>query len=163
MSILKLVAIVMIMGVAIVCRGAYVKFISRSLEEYRGFILYLEHIEGRIGCYLEHGDSLYEGFSNEALSRCGFLGALRDGKSHKEAFGIAEHELAMDADGKRVLGDFFRSLGTGYLERELRALELTLERLRQAEKKQDEELIKRVKVASAVCICTALGIVLLII
>ncbi len=163
MSALKIFAIALIMGAAIVCRRAYVKFVSRSLEEYRGFIRYLEHIEGRIGCYLERGDSLSEGFSSAALDRCGFLGALREGMCHKDAFARAEGELALDEDGKRLLEGFFASLGTGYLERELRALDLTLQRLRQAERVQSEELVKKIKVAGSVCICAALGVILLII
>lgn len=161
MSAARLVIAASVFCAAFAARRAYVAFIGRALAECRGFIAYLEHIRQRIGCYLERGDSLSEGFSSPALSRCGFLDdEMRSDPRH--AYAEAESKLALGEEGRRVLSDFFRSLGVGYLDGQMGAIALTLERLREVEKKESEELEKRTRVAGAVCICAAFGVILLL-
>lgn len=161
MSAMLTVIAVAVLCAALVVRRAYVAFIGRALAECRGFIAYLEHIRQRIGCYLERGDSLSDGFSSPALCRCGFLcDELRS--DPRRAYAEAEGRLALGEEGRRILSDFFRSLGAGYLDGQMGAIALTLERLREVEKKESEELEKRTRVAGAVCICAALGLLLLL-
>lgn len=141
----------------------YSAYIKKRLSEYRGFTMLISHIEGMICRFLTPQDGLWQNFSHEALHKCGFLPALREGKGLSAAFDACRESLSLSEDIKDKISAFFADFGGDYMDGEIsRASDFCAE-LEAGLKKEEAELEKSRKITNALLIAGAVGIAILII
>ena len=116
-----------------------------------------------ISRFLTPQESILQNFSDEALEKCGFLPAIRSGKSLSEAFEACKPSLSLSDDLKGRLGKFFHGFGGEYLDGEISRASDFRSELETGLKKEESELEKGLKITNALLLGGAVGIVILMI
>ena len=160
---LKWAGAVVIMLCALFFGKEYSAYVQKRLSQFRGFVAFIEHIQGMISRFLAPQESLWQNFSDNALEDCGFLPTLRSGSALSEAFGACESSLLLSDEQKTRLSDFFADFGREYMAGELTRASDFHKELEQSLKKEEAELEKSLKITNAILIAGTLGIVILII
>lgn len=141
----------------------YSAYVRQRLEQYRGFVALILHIEGMISRFLTPQDGLWRDFNNDALQKCGFLPLLREGKGLSGAFESVKASLALSEETKEMLSDFFGNFGGNYLDGEMSRTADFRTQLENGLKQEESELEKSLKISNALLVAGAVGIVILII
>ena len=140
----------------------YKSYLSASERECRGYLSLIEFLEGRVSCYLSPINEAVLDFESEVLFECGFLKAARE-VGLKEAFAQAKQKSRMPSDAVGVVEELFSGLGRGYLDSEVRAMDLSIKKLRRICEREAAQMASRVKIAGALIFALAVGTLLLFI
>ena len=162
-SYLKYIGAAAIAFAAVMLGRLYRGYVMAARAEEEGMLGLLLHIKGQVGCYLSYGDGLVRGFRCAALSDCGFLEALADGRAFSEAFELCEEKMYSSEAVKEIMLDFCNNFGKGYRDAEMSRLSDVCERLRRAVEKSIAEQEKNLRVARTLIAAAALGIIILLI
>ena len=160
---LKWAGVAVIMLCALFFGKEYSAYVERRLEQYRGFVSFIGHIEGMISRFLSLQESLWQNFSCDALEKCGFLPSLRSGNSLSQAFSACEPSLLLSDKQKAEFSAFFADFGKEYMDGEITRASDFHRESEESLKKEESELAKSVKITSAILIAAAVGLVILII
>ena len=155
-------AIAVIIGVYMIWRE-YSLFTGREVLVCRSFSRAVMDYREKMICYMVSPGDWAENYSDECLSEMGFLESLREGANFKEAYGAVCDKLCITDELNSVLSGCFDRLGEGYLETELKTLDVAIEKLRCEEIRLSESVSKRRKATGAVLGAFAVGTVILII
>ena len=139
---------------------SYKKHLSLAESECRGYLSLIEFIEGRVSCYLSPLDEVIREFRSEALTACGFLDQAREG-SLRDAFIKVKEKSRMPSDAIAVVEEFLSGLGKGYLDSEVRAIQMSIKKLRRIIDRESAERANRVKIAGAMIFALTVGTLLL--
>ena len=151
----------MIMAGALLINREYGRYLDRRVSELQGFLMLLTHAEGKISKYLSYGRGLWKDFSNDALSKCGFLKLLDEKCSVSEAFEKCKDKTALSSDAKQLLSSSFREMGQGYKDGELSVLSEIKNKLSARLETEAEQAVKDKKVASALILGGAIATVIM--
>ncbi len=105
----------------------------------------ISDMRGKLSAYLISPREWALRYNGEAGELSPLLGALVSGELPRDAFSRVEEKLSFDKELLSIASELFSGLGTGYIESELRALDLAIEaiRLRSGKIKLDNERSKR--------------------
>ena len=136
---LKWIGAALIALCAIFVSRGYSTFANRRLEQYRGFIAFLAHVEGKITDSLAYGYRLWSGFRCDEPNLCRFITILQDGVSPKEGFETIRSGLCLPDGAVEIVREVFSSFGLEYSERETKRIRSSREALISM---LDEEIIE---------------------
>lgn len=139
------------------------RYNAKRLSELEGFLLMIEHLEGRINRYLLPIADALRDFSNAALENIGFLGEIYEGADINSAFEKSSSRLSVGNGAKEMLGKLFSGLGFGYKDDVLKELRETSEKLRTALSNEQGATQKNEQVVSSVTIALVLGVFILLV
>ena len=133
------------------------------LKECEGFLAFFLHMRMQVGCFLRPSRELADGFSNNALSKLGFLDALRNRGSLFAAYEECESRMALSLAEKEIIVQLFKSVGEGYLDEGMRLIESACKEMKSISQDLKREVPKSVKIANALTAAVSLGIIILVI
>ena len=90
----------LIMICALLIDREYKQYLNRRISENCGFLSLVSHAEAKISKFLCHGDGLWRDFSDDALTKCGFLPALQSGVSVADSFEQCSSKTALSKEAK---------------------------------------------------------------
>ena len=155
-------AVAVILGAYMIWRE-YAFYLDGELLSCRSFLRALVDYREKIKCYMELPSDWVQGYRDEYLAECGFFDKIRSGVNFGEAYATSK-DLILITDGvDDALTSCFDRLGDGYLDTELEALGIAIDKLTREEERLVENLSKRRKATGAVLGACALGIVILVI
>lgn len=159
MSLLKIVGAVIVAVCGIVGTYTLNSSAKRSLEQIEGFISLVRHIRSQIECFSMPLPTALERCSDEVLAKCGYKGA----KTVKSISELLESCSEEDAESGKLMREFAASIGRGYRTEQLTLCDYYIGLLETRRKRVCEQLPSRLKRNSAVCLCGALAVVILLI
>ena len=159
-EIISYIGALLVMLSAYLIGREYSLRIKKRLAETEGFCLLIAHIEGVIDKFMSYGDELYSGFTNGALSECGFLDRLKGGASISELVPAIDC-LSVSQKVKDILKELFTKLGGDYRDLELKRIGELKGRINELYKCESEELNKSLKITRALLLGGGLVIVIL--
>lgn len=160
---MRYIVIFIAMLIAIAISGEYTKYMKKRVAECEAFASFIAHVKTQVGCFLRPCRELADGFSSDALEKVGFLNELRESGDIYASYVKAEPKLSLSEGEREVLDSFFSSLGGGYLDEQMKLIELCLEEVESARAKLREESPKSIKLISTLSVTGAIGFLILII
>lgn len=152
---------ILLIVVALYISREYEKYLGRRISEYRGLCSMIAHVEEMISKYLAHGDGLWRDFRCDALEKCGFLPAVREGKGLYSALESCSDKMSLSREAKERLSQSFKKLGRGYMDGELDNLSLLKDNLAEECERESIAAEKNIKVARALLLGGALTLVIM--
>lgn len=162
MIFLRLLGGAFIAAAALCVGRGYRAYARQRLDEQEGFLSLLLHIKGQVACYLSPQGKLLEGFRSEALSRLGFTDAMEECRDLSAAYKQVEHGLCVSEKIKAVLERYFLGFGKEYKEGELARADAAIAEISALFAADKAETEKNVKVAEALSVAAALGLIILL-
>ena len=112
---MRYIGIIIILLCGAIAKRLYSSYLRERCSECEGYVLFLKHLRERIGCYLLPAKEAAEGFENEALCKTGFLSALSDSGSLREAFEKTSEKSLLPEQAKKRLTALFLAGAEGIL------------------------------------------------
>lgn len=159
---IKLFGLALLLISALSTVKRYREYNRRRIAEEEGFVSLLNYIKGRIKRYLTPVSEIVKEFSDEGLSRTGFLKEAAEGKSMISALESTYDKLSVCKEFKEVLKNAFSAIGVGYKDEVLSNLEEATDNLEKILEKEKETLHKDEKVFSSVLVAGVLGLFILL-
>lgn len=160
---MKYIGFVLILLSVLIFSDSYSKHVKKRLSECEGFLEFIAHVRLQMSCYLKPPRALSEGFYSEPLSKSGFLQYVGECESIYEAYKRAETRLSLSDEERGILEKLFSSLGSGYLNDELKLLDAYGSLLDEAYESLKKEAPKSAKLISTVSVTVAIGFLILVI
>jgi hypothetical protein len=159
MSSLKIVGAIIIAVSGIV--GSYVlnSAARHTLEQIEGFLSLVRHLRNEIECFCMPLPSALARCPREVLVRCGYT-ASDVPKSVRE---LVDGCVVSDGETQKAMLSFASSIGKGYRDEQLGLCDYCIELIEARRQIACEQLPSRIKRNSAVCMCGALAVVILLI
>ena len=151
-----------ILGAAL-CVGAYRRYTERAIAEGEDFLKLLDRLYDGIFCYLKTPSEIICSSELPSLNTLGFVGLVKDGVDPSAAFEQLKEKLCLGEEQKELLSSFFKRIGGGYLENEIRSIDYTKKRFAELMLGSKESLAKRVKTVGAVSFAAALSLCIILI
>lgn len=141
----------------------YKSYLEKRKKEREGFISLFEAVRDDIDCFLSPLSKIFERFTSgeSTLSRISLR--IKNGESPKFAYNAEKDGLHVGDVGKEILAAFFSSLGKGYREGAVAMSESCRKRFLEYSEISDVEDEKNAKLAGALTVGAALGIIILFI
>ena len=140
----------------------YERTLKKRFEICRGFVELLSHMRIRIDGYLTPAMQLIDGFECKALKEAGYIDKARE-KGISSAYFELEKELPLDSSAQACLSSFFADFGKDYKDGTLKSLDMSIGRLRECAESLFAENERSLKLARALAIAAALGLIILLI
>ena len=159
---LKLVGICILLFTSILISRELVAQRRRRLalcEELLRFVCFLRL---QIGCFLRPVPEVVADFHSDELTACGFL-PLRDDGDLAFAFSSSVAPDIVGAGCAQVLTSLFSSLGSGYLDDEIRLIDAHTSQLGQIVELERVEAARQARLIRTLTASASLGLVILII
>lgn len=124
---------------------------------------FIQHIRLQIGCYLRPVCDIAQNFESTHLSRVGFLDRLSAGETPMEAL---EHSLLrqeLGEDAYRVLSSLFGTLGSGYMNDEMKLIDGCASQFLRLLEAEREESPRGIRLIRTLCAGAALGIIIFVV
>lgn len=157
MTILKLFGVLLLLGV-----GAYSALSLSLLEKRRiavlnGWLDLIYHIRTQIDCYLTPLDQIFAELPPN-LSKIG----VNDHPATDLSTLLQCTRPYLDGDSIQLLDGFAREIGTCYREEQVKRCDYFLSALRGIRDRQKAQLPARLRAQSALCLCGAFGLAILL-
>ena len=153
--------IALVMISALLVSREYSRRLDRRISEYRGLVDLIAYAECEITKSLAHGVGLWQGFSEDALEKCGLLPLLREGESLKNAFDKCKGKMALSAEASDRISAMLAPLGRGYRDSEIRLLGEIKDGLSKELDIESESAEKNKKIAKALLLGGALTVAIM--
>lgn len=131
---------------------------SKKATQSEALIAFLRFVRSRIECFSLPASEIIARCDKSLLSECGYNGDIppRDMGDLFEAMGIRDDE------SYRILQAFAEGFGNSYREEQLKECDYYIDLLCERSQKIGEELPKKKKLNSTLCISSALGVAILL-
>jgi hypothetical protein len=139
--------------------GAFslVKYQKTKLRVLDAWIDLIFFIRTQIDCYLMPIGDILSGGDRALFEACMSPSNAADLPAILNASGIY-----LDGDGKRLIENFVREIGSGYREEQLKRCDFFISSLRNEREKIAAALPMRVRLCATLCICIALATAILL-
>lgn len=152
----KLVGSLLLTLTGIVLAVSIYRFEQKKLRVTDAFISLILHIKGQIDCY--------------CMPLCDILKTRPEGldipcpKDAQEDLGamIESSKIYLDGETYRLLWRFYSEFGSMYRDEQLRRCDYYIQALSEQRKLLFDDLPARAKIGSALCICSVIGILILL-
>ena len=154
---LKLLGILLILGAG--GAGAYASDHAerRKLSVLDGWIALILYIRGQIDCYLMPLDEIFAYADLPLLTAC--MGTRQE---RSPTALLQRSSPFLDPESKRLLESFAREIGSSYREEQIKRCDYYLQILQKNRDQLASQLPARIRVSATLCICGALGAVILL-
>ncbi len=132
---------------------------KRSLEQIEGFLALVRHIRSQIESFSMPLPTALERCPAEVLAKCG----CKSGEIKRSLSELLEACAEGDAESGRLMRDLAANIGRGYRAEQLILCDYYIGLLETRRRSVCEQLPSRIKRNSAVCLCGALAVVILLI
>ena len=134
-----------------------VRMERQRLSVLDAWIELLQFIRSGIDCYLAPLGDLFSAIDLDLFRTC-------MGRSKTKSFAdlLAASRLFLSFDAHRQLSAFFREIGGGNREEQIKRCDYAIGALREIRAKQAEELAPKQKAHGALCICASLAVAILL-
>ena len=160
--LLRWIGGLLILLFAIVLGREYSGFAEAKISALSEYVKVLFQIEKMIETCLATPAEIFGDFCSPPLEKCGFLSAVREGRSLGSAFSSAE-KCGLPSDAITLLSDYFDGFGKGYAEREIARARKARGELETILAREREGTQKSVRVTSAMLLGGAAGVLIFII
>ena len=150
----------MILIAAFAASREYSKRVRKRLRECECFLDFIRHLRIKLGCFMASPVALGRGFPSCEID--GFVNTISE-KGIRAAYEDYERELSLSKDEQAILRGLFSSVGTGYLEDEVKRIDRAEEALLVEYNRFRERAAKDVKLVSALSATAAVGVFIIII
>ncbi|MBQ8140467.1 MAG: stage III sporulation protein AB [Clostridia bacterium] len=133
--------------------------VSRTLTQTEALIALMRFIRIQIECFALPASEIIRRADGELLSRCGYCGGELP-ESFEELF---EKFSVRDGEAAAITQNFARNFGKSYRSEQLRECDYYIAQLCDAKQRISDELPKRKKVNSTLCVSSALALIILLI
>lgn len=157
MLALKLLGMLLILLAGALAAVTLAKFEKQKLSVPEAWVDLILYIQSQIDCYLTPLDEILSETDPTVLKEC----MCRSEHPTLEDLLDASSPY-LNRDCSRLLSSFVREIGGGYREEQLRRCEYYIHALRKNCEKISADLPSRVKLNVTLCICTAIGIAILL-
>lgn len=127
----------------------------RRLKVLEAWIDLLSHVRNQIDCYLTPLDEI---LAKIDVSDFGNLSKAPVTLSSL----LASTQNDLGEEEKKLLASFVREIGGSHREDQVKQCEYHIDRLREQRQKRAEELMPRIRVTTAICLCASLGAAILL-
>ncbi len=159
MSALKVIGAIIIALSGIVGSFTLNRAARRSLEQTEGFITLIKRLRSDIDCFSLPLPTALERCPAEVYIKCGYF----LGQTPRSVRALIEACSVSDAESFRIMKAFAGSIGRGYREEQLAICDYYADLLEERRQRLYEQLPTRTKRNSALCLCGALAVVILLI
>lgn len=130
---------------------------KRKVSVLGGWMDLLFYIRTNIDCYLTPVEQIF------AEADPALLRACMGDTSVKSPADLLKRSLPyLDEESKRLLEAFSREIGNCYREEQVKRCDYYLSALRAIREKKNADLPARLRVRSALCLCSAIGLAILL-
>lgn len=141
----------------------YAKYMKKRESECEAFLEFIAHLRLQVGCYLRPVREAVDSFCSEALEGVGFFEAVRASESIYESYKKVRKRLSLSEEELKPLEALFSSLGQGYLEEEMKLINMCESEMRGMVEKINRESPKSIKLISTLSVTAAVGFFILVI
>lgn len=124
---------------------------------------FIQHIRLQIGCYLRPVCDIAENFESAALSGAGFLDRLSAGEIPMDALSHSSLRRELGDEGYRVLSSLFATLGSGYMDDEMKLIDSCASQFLRLLETEREESPRGIRLIRTLCAGAALGIIIFVV
>ena len=153
----KLIGGLMLLGVGILAVGGLTVYEKRRLTVLEGWLDLIFYIRTQIDCYLTPIGEIFSTVDRDLLMAC-----MGTGTERSPAQLLRRSRIYLGRDACRLLDSFVREIGGCYREEQVKRCDYYLDALQKHRQGLTEELPARLRARAAVCICVALGAVILL-
>ena len=136
---------------------AYCRYEKRKLNVLDSFISLLFYIKGQIDCYSLPLDKILSSVSEDILQGCN----CREIPENIEQM-IKNSRIYLDDESTRLLNTFSAEFGSTYREEQLKRCDYYIQALSEQRRKMSDDLPAKSKIGSVLCICSSLGIMIIL-
>ncbi len=130
---------------------------SARLSEVEGILELLRFIRSQIDCFAKPLPRILSEISTNTYARCGYFGDTAPTEL-SELFGSCD---ISDSQTREIFEGLCSELGRGYLREQLRCCDYYLSLLEQKKEALMSSLPSRMRAQGAVCIASALGLIII--
>ena len=130
---------------------------SRALSQTEAFIVFLRYARIQIECFAMPAGEIIARCERELLGRCGLVSEIVPQTLDE----LIERCEVKDKETLEILEGFVASFGQGYREEQLKECDYYIELLCERREKMADELPRKKKLNSTLCVCWALALVIL--
>ena len=131
----------------------------RRVDVLREICALLRHIRRQVGCYLLPAREIARSYSSDLLEACGFLDMMRSGENPILSF---SGEYCISERPMQLVNGVLSSFGEGYVEDEIRALDVAIDELSALLATEEAECAKRIKLYSVLGAAIGVGALIFI-
>ena len=153
--------VVILLSAWLFCRE-YTNFRRLRLEECEGFLELISYMREKVSCYMFTVREIGESFKCEALSRIGFMEALKKCKNADAAYTSIKDRLSLPKAADEILTGLFQKLGCGYLDNEITIIDSAYESFLKITEKERLDTPKDLRVFRMVGTSAALGVIIIL-
>ncbi len=155
----KLVGAVILLAVSLVSAALIMKKEKKHTDQLGGFCSLLEHIYKQIEAFNIPLPDILKNLDARTFKLCGIdvEGGIDEG------FFLNQGGSFLRAKEKKLISDFYAGLGRCYRDEQLKSCKYYLDELSNILLEAEKEYPKKRKLTYTLCVCTALGIIILII
>ena len=154
---LKLAGCLTVLCVGAAAAVSAVGFERRRLSVLDGWLELLFYIRSQIDCYLKPLDEILLDADERLLIAC-----MASSKQRSLNGLLTSSAPWLDRESQRLLETMLRELGHSYREEQLKRCDFYAEALRSIREKVAAQLPSRIKLCVSLCLCAALGTVILL-
>ncbi len=159
---LKLIGICILLFTSILISRELVRQRQRRLAVFEELLRFVGFLRLQIGCFLRPVPEVVANFHSDELCACGFL-PLADGADLESAFSSSDAPRIVGTECARVAESLFSSLGTGYLEDEIKLIDAHRAQLSELVEGERAESARRVRLVRTLTASVSLGLIILIV
>ena len=155
--LIKLIGSLLIALAGMSLAAAYCRFEKKKLNVLDGFISLLFYIKGQIDCYSLPPDKILSSVSEDILQSCN----CREKPDSIEQM-IKNSKIYLEDESMRLLNAFSAEFGSTYREEQLKRCDYYIQALSEQRRRLSDDLPAKSKIGSALCICSSLGIMIIL-
>lgn len=148
---------------ALMLLRGYKYFLKKRKEERDEFLVLFDAVRDGVGCFLSPLSSIFSRFCEGDSTLARISRRIKDGESPKSAYNAEERGFHIGEAGREILSSFFSSLGRGYKDGEVAMCQSVGKRFFEYSESADKEDEKSARLAGALTVGAALGIIILFI
>ena len=152
--LIKLIGSLLIALAGMSLAAAYCRFEKKKLNVLDGFISLLFYIKGQIDCYSLPLDKILSSVSEDILQSCN----CREKPDSIEQM-IKNSKIYLEDESMRLLNAFSAEFGSTY---KLKRCDYYIQALSEQRRRLSDDLPAKSKIGSALCICSSLGIMIIL-
>ena len=159
--IIKLIGSAMLLGFALLATKAYKKCIARRQSECDVFLTMIDAVRDGVDYFLSPAAKIFRRFAEGNSRPAAFAKMVIDGVSPGEAFARIKNSLAVGREGREILGKFFESFGRGFKDGAVAMSEDCKKKFSEYSERCEVEDEKNTRLATALMLGGALGVIIL--
>ena len=158
---LKLVGICILLFTSILISRELTLRCRRRLALYEELLRFVSFLRLQIGCFLRPVPEVVAIFHSDEFCTCGFFPITSD--DVEGAFSSSEAPRIVGDKCAGIMRSLFSSLGSGYLDDEVKLIDTHRTQLSVLVDKEREETVRRVRLVRTLTASISLGLIILII